>query len=442
VRDKFKYKKQFKKKSRLEILKSWMTSFVITASAVIVAVVVIPASPKAEIKNIQVFQDQIVYQVEITDDDNAIRTGTLEVILENQFERYTIPLDLGVNVGHFSELNGETTYQMYVMGDKGFGNEKLASKTITTEPNSGGAILAYQLLDSSDTYNPQYEISLLVSDNLDEYSSVMLYYGVIGYDETEPFEYYSFVISDGESSIVLDEIYQTNAQIYTYLEATLANNNTIILDELTFYTPLNFEIYYYIEQVSDTTITLSMYPESYLFDELTYEFKLIKDGLTVDTQRVSINDDAEETMHMNLEIVFDRLKKDTLYVLEVKAIYKNPQTLAEETIIAEPAEIRTLGAFSYTIDISEFDTYYEVTLNVVDQKHNFQIAYYYVYDTQGEFDMYLSGAQSGFTPVGEYKTVTFIIDKPDQIPIRIDIGLQNETTSIYYKIIHQILILE
>ena len=85
MRDKFKYKKQFKKKSRLEILKSWMTSFVITASAVIVAVVVIPASPKAEIKNIQVFQDQIVYQVEITDDDNAIRTGTLEVILENQF---------------------------------------------------------------------------------------------------------------------------------------------------------------------------------------------------------------------------------------------------------------------------------------------------------------------------------------------------------------------
>ena len=442
MRDKYKNKKQFQKKSRLEILKSWMTSFVITASAVIVAVVVIPASPKAKIKNIQVFQDQVVYQVEITDNDNAIRAGTLEIILENQLERYTIPLDLGMNVGYFSELNDDTTYQMYVMGDKGFGNEKLASQTITTELNSGGAILSYNLLESSDIYNPQYEVDLLVSDNLDKYTNVVLYYGVVGYEETEPFEYYSFVISDGQSSVVFDEIYQSNAQVYTYLEATLANNDTIILDELTFYTPLNFEIYYYRDQVSDTTIKLSMYPESYLFDKLTYEFKLIKDGLPVETQRISINNDVEETMHMNLEIVFEHLKKGTLYVLEVKAIYKNPQTLAEETKIAEPTEIRTLEAFSYTIDISEFETYYEVTLNVVDPKHNFQLAYYHIYDIQGEFDIYISSAQLEFTPIDEFKTVTFIIDKPDQIPIRIDIGLQNEANSIYHQIIHQILILE
>ncbi|MBN2300301.1 MAG: hypothetical protein JXC31_03835, partial [Acholeplasmataceae bacterium] len=296
MRDKNKFKKQFQKKSRLEILKSWMTSFVITTAAVVVTVVAIPSSPKASINQLQIFQDQIVYQVEITDSDNAIQSNSLEIILENQFEHYAIDLDLGVNIGSFTELTEDTTYQLYVMGDKGFGNEKLASKTITTKPSSGGAILSYELLESSVHYNPIYDLGIIVRDQLNLYNLVTLYYGVIGYDETEPFEYYSFDIADGESTITLDQIYQSNAQVHVYLEATLENNEIIILDELYFYTPINFELYYSVEQVTESAIKVSFYPEFYQLSDLEYEFKLKKDGLVVSTKTFDSHDIQDETM--------------------------------------------------------------------------------------------------------------------------------------------------
>jgi len=439
---KSKFKEKIKKRTRLEILKSWMTSFVITATAIIVAVVVIPSSPKAEINQVQVFKNQIVYQVEITDADNAIDLSTLEIVLENQFEYYAIPLQLGVNVGEFSNLNDGTAYKMSVMGSKGFGQENLATRELVTQPNSGGAILSYTLLDTQNQFDTQYELETILYDDLDEYMNVELYYGVIGMDETEPFEYYSFVVADGSSTHILDNIYQMNGRIYVYLEATLYNNDTLILDELYINTPISFEAYYYIEQVTDTSIVLSIYPDFSFLSDVTYEFKLTKDGYPISTKTVNKDNIDEASMHYGIEVSFDGLKKNTIYQVDLKVIYTNPYTLAKETKTYDSQEIKTLSAYSYLIDVVDFDFYYEVTISVTDPNHNFQIPYYYVYEIQDEYDWYVASGEFGFTPMDGYKTVTFIIDKTASIPYRIDIGLRNEDISYYYEIIYVITTVE
>ncbi len=438
MRDRYKFREQMKKKSRLEIVKSWMTSFVVAASAIVVAVTVIPTSPKAEINRLQTFENQVVYQVEITDEDNAILLDTLEVRLDNQFENYTQDLSLGVNVGIFENLSPDTSYQMSILGDKGFGKEVLAHQVVQTEPKSGGAILSYQLMDSVDPYQPVYDMSILLSDPLSEYTSVTLYYGVIYFQETEPYSYTAMPISNGLSTVTLDQIYQLNVQVYCYLEATLSNNDTIILDELTFSTPVDFEIYYYLEQVSDTQITLSLYPEFYMFSHVTYEFKLYKDGLVAATKSFSSDDLSDPYMQQDVRIIFDHLRKDTLYELEVSAFYQNPYTLQMETKTAELMEIRTLPAFSYSFQITTYDLYYEVTVLLTDPNHNYQNVYYELYETGGEFDNYITGENFGFTPIGESKTTTFTIDKNSNLPYRIDIGVMNETNTIYHQIIDQI----
>lgn len=435
---KSKFKEKIRKRSRLEILKSWMTSFVITVSAVVVAVVTIPESPKAEFNQVQVFKNQIVYQVEVTDADNAIDINTLEIILENQFEHYSVSLELGVNVGEFSNLNDGTAYQLSVMGSKGFGQERLATKEIVTQPNSGGAILSYALLDAQNQFDSQYELKTILYDELDEYMSVELYYGVIGIDETEPFEYFNSVVTDGTSSHILDNIFQMNGRIYVYLEATLYNFETLILDELYINIPVSFEAYYYIEQVTDTTIVLSMYPDFSFLEDVTYEYKLTKDGYPIATKIVNKDTIDESSMHYGSEIRFEGLKKNTLYQVNLKVIYTNPYTLVRETKTFESQVIRTLSAYSYQIDVVDYDFFYEVTISVTDPNHNFQIPYYYVYETQDEFDWYVSSGEFGFTPMDGYKTVTFTIDKTATIPYRIDIGLRNEEFTYYYEIIHVI----
>lgn len=439
---KSKFKEKIKKRSRLEIVKSWMTSFVITSSAIIIAVVTIPSSPKAEFNQVQVFNNQIVYQVEVTDADNAIDLETLEIVLENQFEHYAYPLELGINVGEFSNLNDGTTYQLSVMGSKGFGQERLASKQVVTEPNSGGAIISYQALETQDPFVHEYELETIINDELDEYTSVELFYGVIGIDETEPFEYYSTSVTDGISTHILDNIFTMNGRVYVYLEATLNSNETVVLDELYINIPISFEAYYYIQQITDTTIVLSMYPDFSLLEDITYEFILTKDGYPVATKTANKDSIDEESMHHGIEITFDRLWKNTLYQVELKVTYTNPYTLATETKTYDSQEIRTLSAYSYEIDVVDYDFYYEVTISVTDPNHNFQIPYYYIYEIQDGFDWFVSGESFGFTPMDGYKTVTFTIDKTATIPYRIDIGLRNEEFTYYYEIIYVIMTIE
>ncbi len=439
---KSKFKEKIRKRSRLEIVKSWMTSFVITASAVIVAVVMIPSSPKAEFNQVQAFKNQIVYQVEVTDADNAIDINTLEIILENQFEYYAFPLELGVNVGEFSNLNDGTTYQISVMGSKGFGQERLASKEIITQPNSGGAIISYALVNPLNQFDAQYEVSIVLNDELDEYMNVELYYGTVGIDETEPFEYYSLEVLDGTSTHVLDNLFLMNGRVYVYLEATLYNSETLILDELYINLPIFFEAYYYIEQVTDTTIVLSLNPDFSFLEDMTYEFKLSKDGYPVATKTANKDDFLETSSHYGIEVMFDRLRRNTTYLVELEVTYTNPYTLATETKTFDSQEIRTLSAFTYQVDVVDFDSYYEVTISVTDPNHNFQIPYYDVYGVQDEFEWFISNGAFGFTPMDGYKTVTFTIDKTAPIPYRIDIGLRNETYSYYYVIIDVIETLE
>lgn len=117
-----------KKRRTYDSLKSLFSSFAVTVCAVVIALAVIPSSPKAEILGLSIFENQIVYQVEITDEDNALRLDTLKIVLENQMESYEYPLSLGINVGIFEDLSPGTPYKLSVVGSKGFGEERLTTK--------------------------------------------------------------------------------------------------------------------------------------------------------------------------------------------------------------------------------------------------------------------------------------------------------------------------
>jgi len=419
-----------------------MTSFVITASAVIVAVIAIPSSPKAEINQVQVFKNQVVYQVEVTDADNAIDIDTLEIVLENQFEHYRMPLELGINVGEFSNLNDGTTYQMSVMGSKGFGQERLATQEIVTQPNSGGAITNYTLIEGIDQFDLQFEIQTVLFDELDEYMDVQLYYGVIQMGWDVPFDYYNETVLDGQSTILLDNLFAMNGRIHVYMEATLYTSDTIILDEIYINIPIFIEESYYLTQVTGSSIVLSIYPDFSLLEDATYEFKLTKDGYPMETQTFDQSTFEESYMHYDYEVVFDGLKYDTLYEVALSITYTNPYTLATETKTFDPLEIRTLSSYTYQIDVQEFNDYFEVSLTLNDPKHNFQLSYYDLYEIYDDYNVYISAGQFGFTPAGDSKSVTFTIDKSANIPFIVEIGVLNETTSYYYEIIYVIMTLE
>jgi hypothetical protein len=75
-----KFKEQLKKKSKFETFKTMIMSFTATVAAVVAVVVLVPTSPVAKIESVKAFSTDIVYQVNVTDQDGAITNDTLKVV--------------------------------------------------------------------------------------------------------------------------------------------------------------------------------------------------------------------------------------------------------------------------------------------------------------------------------------------------------------------------
>ncbi|TNF08038.1 MAG: hypothetical protein EP317_03790 [Bacillota bacterium] len=410
-----------KKRRNYDSLKNLFSSFAVTACAVVIAATMIPRSPKASFEGLTVFENQVVYQVDITDEDHALRLESLKIVLENQFESYEYPLQLGKNVGVFEDLNPATSYKITVLGSKGFGEEKLASKKLTTQAEPGGAIVSYEMIDRTE-YDFTYQTRIIINGFGDVFQEVNLYVGYAFPDE--PFDQYKVInIDSSDQLVILDQIPNYHTRVDLYLEAITNDLETIILDRLTFDTPFEISSSIYLESITKSSINYTFYPDSYLSD-IKYTSAIYQDDRLIQSKEIKI--DSNHMHYDGIEVSFSNLRMNTLYDVKITASYQNPQTLRNEKITFYEEAIRTLDNYTITYDIFETDDFYEITIDVYDPHHYFQIPYYTVYDVSTEFPMYIEGDELGFTPIDTHKYVTFTIYKPLIRPYSIEFGIKNQ----------------
>ena len=422
-------KEQKKQKSRLEILKSWMSSFVVTIGVVIAAVVWIPKSPEAKIISLQAFEREIVYQVEVTDADHALDLSSLKAVLSNQFGSFEISLSLGMNVGIFESLMPDTDYVMKVYGSKGFGLENLASMSVRTSGSPGGAIIGYEIINETE-YDYDYLIDVLVSDPASVYASYLLYYGY-AYSEDETITYQTEMITDFRSSVIFEGVSAYNVRVHLILVGVTSLGEEVILDEVSYHVPFKLESSIYLDRIGMQELTYSFYPDTYALADVAYAFNIYRNQQKV--QSIEVVPIISNSHFGSQEVVIEKLKSNTTYLVEVTATYINPYTLRSETVTVFKETVTTLPSFTATIDITEFETYYEVNIFVIDPSHLFQIPYFALFDLGGEHPMYINGQDFSFTPEANGKRVIFTIDKPVQETYQLIIGIRNTTN---YNIRH------
>ncbi|PKK97981.1 MAG: hypothetical protein CVV57_09630 [Tenericutes bacterium HGW-Tenericutes-2] len=431
--NKEKLSEQKKIKSRLEILKTWMSSFVMATVAVIATIVFIPSSPKASIVNLKVFQTEIIYQVEITDQDQALDLNTLTIVLSNQFVNISRSLELGTNVGIFEGLDPNTMYKLTVYGSKGFGNERLDEQTIKTEERSGGAIISNRLIESFE-WNHHYQIEVLVKDEENIYGDIYLYYAFI--DEMMSPIYDDVIIPQSRYIIDIMDVPTYNVKVHLYLEAELLTGGTVILDELYFAVPYKLESSIYLEHVDQNLIEYSFYPDSMNDEQVTYMFDLYFGKQKVKSIVIEYlrNDDVMHTT--NSQIVFDKLRKNSIYKVIVTATYQNPITLRNESIILIEEEVETLGDYQIDFDINKDIDLYHVDVYLNDPNHYFQNVSYVIYDTSGEYPMYVEGMSYGFIPDVNGKYQNFSFNIPNLSSYQIVIRVYNGTSYLIYHVLY------
>jgi hypothetical protein len=406
-------KKDKLQKSRYEIIKTWLSSFVVTVAAVVAVVVFVPNSPEAKILKYTPLENQITYQVKVTDEDQALQEGTLKVVLENQMTYLEQSIPLGETSGKFLDLLPNTDYQLSIYGSKGFGLERLDSVWIKTEERVGGFILGYRLLVND--FEPNYEVDIVINDSENRYQSVLLYYGY-AYDDQMFYDTIPITLSD--QTVLIQSVY---VKTHLYLEA-MTVDGAIILDEMWLTPPFQMASSVYIDYRNRTEVGFNLYHEVNQDIEVTYIFELYQDDKQIASQQILGTFQSQDSP----PIIFDDLKENSLYHVIVTAHYMNPDTLLPEEEIFEDIPFETLGYYEISYTMDTFDSYIEIMIEVIDPSHYFQIPYYEVYDLSGDFSSWISSEYLSFTPGANSKTVTMMIQLPDTGEIDIIVGIQNQ----------------
>jgi hypothetical protein len=421
---KIRRKKNKETKRRFEAIKDLMSTFAMSTVAVVAAVTLIPTSPKAEIIKAVSLNEEIIYQVNVTDEDNALDLSTLSVVVENQLEYYEQSISLGENSGYFDSLSYDTEYRLSVYGSKGFGQERLDTVMVITKEKVGGTILSVSNPNPEDTTN--YIVDVSINDPNTNYSSINLYYGYTWEYETE-IEYSSIEVTSPRMTVELFEIY-TSEPIHIYIEATTLDG-TEVLDEIWVTPPFEFYSSVYMSYINSKEVGFYVYSDMNA-ENISYKMNVYNNNLLVRTETLVLGiSDDEEYHYGNNEIIIDKLLPSTTYDYECIAIYTNPLTLRTEQEIIYEEEITTLDTYSYAYNVEEFDEYFEITIVVDDPNHYFQNVYYESNDTSGEYDMYLYSEMLDFTLNEFDKSVTFTIFKPSASSYQITIDMRSQTDS-------------
>jgi len=429
------YQEKLKKKTKLEMLKSMFQSMAITVTAVIAVVVLVPKSPMATIDRVQAFTNEIIYHVDVTDEDNAILPGTLKVVLENQFEFYETSLDLGKTSGIFSELNPNTLYNLKVMADKGFGMENLVSDKVTTVTRVGGGIIG-STLTSDPVDNLTYDIGLFISDPEAEFKSVQLRYGIMSSYETEVANYVTIPLLLTDTVVTISNFAYNNVKVFLILEGIRWNDEIVELDTFDFTTPFLLYASMEVYQVDNKQISVSVYTDSEMMADASYEIILKRNKEMIEIRPLESDPDLQFQYEMTE--VFKNLQDEVEYTLELVATFTHPYWLTREIEVVATQTVTTLPDFDYVINVEEFGDYYQIEVTLTDPFHNFQQAYYTIYQIEAEYEFYYEGLSFGFTPSGEQKSASIIIYKPLLDNYRIEIGVRSQMEYYKYSILDNI----
>lgn len=412
MKKKTRRKKQEEFNKRYDAIKSLMSTFTMGTVAVVAAVTLIPASPKAEIIKTTPLSEEITYQVTVTDEEQALDLETLYVVLENQLEYYEKQISLGENSGYFDNLNTNTEYRLSVYGNKGFGQERLDTIIVTTRAKVGGTIL--EIIPEETSGN--YSVSLSVYDPDNKYNEITLYYGY-AFHPGEEIMYSSINLTPITQTIVLTNIFSENP-FHVYLEGTTING-TELLDEMWVTPPFELYASLYPSFYTQDTIGFHLYHN---VEDITYHIEVFDGGNLVKKDTVS----PSQEEHEGYKYVLEGLSPNTTYIIKAKVTYINPQTLREEEYQLPEEEFTTLQTYSYTYTINEIDDQYEITVTLFDPYDQFQYVYTEIYDSIE--NMYIDGNIYNFTGSLEDKTVTFTLNKPMIDSFEIFIGMRNSTS--------------
>lgn len=436
--------KQNKEMKRNAILK-WMASFSVTVIAV--ATVILQEQkidPSVYFERCSAVGNTIVYQTIVSDPSKTIIEESLFLEISSSLERYDIPIVLGSSSGTFSMRYPQSEYKLAVKGSQGFGPKTLASQTVMTKMNLSAAITNYALVSQPQSDMLLYEVSTLYYDPEQILSSLKLRFGyvestLVQDSETFPINEQLFAITQESQTFILPEIPQENYRIYLAIEGIKTDQTLVLLDEISFNTPLKIYGDMYVSDIGENYIDLYTYISEQNLSSEKVLVHLFEENELLETRTVPLaqpNHDSQfqEQMYESVVLKFENLKKATIYRLELVIKYQDDLSGKMIESVLSTLEVTTtehyLTALDYTLD----GTQVRLTLAIYDPMNVISNLSYSVYEPSIDYPIYLTSGGFEIESFDE-GTTTYVafIDKGGLPSIDINIYATKAAGEISYS---------
>lgn len=322
------FQKKLKQRTKFDLVRSIVQAFTLTVVAVVAVTVFIPKSPIASFDKIKAFSHEIIYQINVTDEDKVLEDDQLILVAESQYERFEQVIKVGQNYGSFKELRQNTKYQIKAVYDKGFGEEVLVKEVVNTSSELVAAITSVNEPDYLNQNN-FYMFEITYGDTRN-YSNFQIKYA-IKYEDYSGEIYYNYLsLGNLENSFEINFYPEYKSSLIVILEATY-ENKTVELDSLEVKAPFTLYGSMYLMSLEENVAEVAVYKEGHFDFEIKYIVEVYKNDRLVNEFKLS---SGLETEHD--ETLFIRnLSYDTDYYLLFKAFYKNPDTLRDEHLLLD-----------------------------------------------------------------------------------------------------------
>jgi hypothetical protein len=277
------FQKKLKQRTKFDLVRSIVQAFTLTVVAVVAVTVFIPKSPIASFDKIKAFSHEIIYQINVTDEDQVLENDQLILVAESQYERIEQIIKVGQNYGSFKNLRQNTEYQIKAVYDKGFGEEVLVKEVVNTSSELVAAITSVNEPDYLNQNN-FYMFEITYGDTRN-YSNFQIKYA-IKYEDYSGEIYYNYLsLGNLENSFEINFYPEYKSSLIVILEATY-ENKTVELDSLEVKAPFTLYGSMYLMSLEENVAEVAVYKEGhfdfeikyivevYKYDRLVNEFKL------------------------------------------------------------------------------------------------------------------------------------------------------------------------
>jgi len=328
------FQKKLKQRTKFDLVRSIVQAFTLTVVAVVAVTVFIPKSPIASFDKIKAFSHEIIYQINVTDEDQVLENDQLILVAESQYERIEQIIKVGQNYGSFKNLRQNTEYQIKAVYDKGFGEEVLVKEVVNTSSELVAAITSVNEPDYLNQNN-FYMFEITYGDTRN-YSNFQIKYA-IKYEDYSGEIYYNYLsLGNLENSCEINFYPEYKSSLIVILEATY-ENKTVELDSLEVKAPFTLYGSMYLMSLEENVAEVAVYKEGHFDFEIKYIVEVYKYDRLVNEFKLSSGTQAEH----DETLLIRNLSYDTDYYLLFKAFYKNPDTLRDEHLLLDELFFQT-----------------------------------------------------------------------------------------------------